>query len=205
MIDAQARPDTKTCLSIILIFLGCFVFSLASQNARAGQEFHSPFEETDRRSFQAIHNRLVGSYGEYRSSYKPGHLHAGIDLEGAFGETVYAIGDGRVYRIYHEFPHRSVIVEHSLLDGKNLYSIYTHVQEIKVGVGDRVDERTALARLFDAEELKRADFGTPNHLHLEIRTSMADNGRASYASMSREELDKYCTDPMEFFKEHLEK
>jgi murein DD-endopeptidase MepM/ murein hydrolase activator NlpD len=205
MIDTHVRPDTKTRLFIILFFLGCFVFSLGSQKVRAEQEFFSPFDETDRKSFEAIQNRLVGSYGEYRKSYKPGHLHAGVDLQGAFKETVYAIADGRVNRIYHEFPHRSVVVEHALPDGKNLYSIYTHVQEIKVNVGDRVDGRTPLARLFDEAELKRADFGTPNHLHFEIRISMADDGRASYASMTREELDKYCTDPMEFFRAYLEK
>jgi hypothetical protein len=59
------------------------------------------------------------------------------------------------------------------------------------------------ARLFNEDELKRANFGTPNHLHFEIRNSMADEGRASYVSMTRQELNQYCMDPMEFFKTYL--
>lgn len=167
------------------------------------QEFYSPFNDSDRKSFASIERRLVGSYGEYRKSYKPGHLHAGIDLEGSFGETVYAIGRGQVFMVFREFPHKTMIVKHQLPEGNHLFSVYTHVEEVKVGVGDWVDEQTSLARLFTEYELERANFGTPNHLHLEIRKSIHDGGRASYASMSRQELNKFCMDPMEFFKAHL--
>lgn len=167
------------------------------------QEFYSPFNDSRRNSFASIERRLVGSYGEYRKSYKPGHLHAGIDLEGSFGEVVYAIGRGQVYMVFREFPHQTVIVKHQLPEDKLLFSVYTHVEEVKVVPGDWVDEQTPLARLFDEKELERANFGTPNHLHLEIRKSIQDGGRASYASMSRQELNKFCMDPMEFFKAHL--
>jgi len=164
-------------------------------------EFYSPFSESDRQSFLLIKKRVVGVYSEYRRSYKPGHHHAGLDLWGAFNETVYAIGYGWIVRVFRGFPHRSVIVEHHLPDGSILYSAYVHIEDIKVEVGDWVDEQTALARVFNKEELARANFNTPNHLHLEIRKSLADEGSASYASMSIRALNRFCLDPLQFFKD----
>jgi murein DD-endopeptidase MepM/ murein hydrolase activator NlpD len=169
------------------------------------QEFYSPFNDSDRKSFASIKQRLVGTYGEFRKSYKPGHLHAGIDLKGSFGETVYAVGRGQVLSIFRDFPHQTVIIKHQLPDGNPLFSVYTHVEEVQVDVGDRVNEGSPLARLFDEDELERANFGTLNHLHLEIRKSIADEGRASYASMTMDELNTFCIDPMAFFRANCEK
>jgi len=167
------------------------------------EDFFSPYNEPDRKNFSILQNRVIAVYGEYRRSYRPGHHHAGIDLQGGFNETVYAIGRGRIYRIFRTSPHKTVIIKHYLPERKFLYSIYTHVEDIRVKVGDWVDENTVLARLFNQTELESADFGTPNHLHLEIRKSFADRGRASYASMSMRELNRFCTDPQRFFKTHL--
>lgn len=209
----------KKRYSISLFFLFCcfaffFIDGKGSANSRLSQQsvpsklickkFSSPFNDSNRKSFGSVKRRLIGSYREYRRSYKPGHLHAGIDLKGSFRETVYAIGRGQVYLTFRDFPHRTVIVKHHLPDGNLLFSVYTHVEQVKVNIGDWVNEQTSLARLFNEDELKRANFGTPNHLHLEIRKSIADEGRASYASMTSQELNKYCMDPIEFFKAYLE-
>lgn len=167
------------------------------------EDFFSPYNEPDRKSFSTLQNRVIAVYGEFRRSYRAGHHHAGLDLEGRFNETVYAIGRGRIYRIFRTSPHKTIIIKHYLPKRKFLYSVYTHVEDIKVNVGDWVDEKTALARLFSQDELKSADFGTPNHLHLEIRKSFADRGRASYASMSMEELNRFCIDPQKFFKTRM--
>lgn len=167
------------------------------------KDFYSPFDEPNRKSLEALKRRLTGSYGEYRKSYKPGHLHAGIDLKGTFDEIVYAVGCGQVHLVFREFPHRSVVVKHRLPDGSMLYSVYTHIQDIRVQVGQRVSKDTPLARLFNKTELTQANFGTSNHLHLEIRKSFADRGRASYSSMTLDDLNTFCEDPLEFFKDYL--
>lgn len=171
-----------------------------AQDCLSCYEFFSPFSESDRQGIAMIKKRVVGVFGEYRRSYKPGHHHAGLDLWGASNETVYAIGYGWVVRIFGEFPNRSVVIEHHLADGRILYSMYVHIEDIRVEVGDWVDEHTPLGRVFDKEELKRANFNTPNHLHLEIRKSLADRGRASIASMSMKALCRFCLDPLHFFK-----
>lgn len=171
---------------------------------RVCDDFFSPFHETDRKNLNLVEMRITGIYGEYRRSYKPGHFHAGLDLKGDFNEKVYALGFGWVVQIFRQFPQRSVVIEHHLPDGGILYSMYVHVEDIHVRVGDWVDENTLLARLFSEEELERANFGTANHLHLEIRKTLADRGRASYASMSMAELNRVCMDPLKFFKKHLQ-
>jgi len=205
MIDTHSQPIKKNRLQSLFFLLCCFVFCSVAGKGSAEQEFHSPFNDSNRTSFSSIQNRLISLYGEYRKSYKPGHLHAGVDLKGSYNETVFAIGTGQVHLIFHEFPHQTVVVKHQRPDGNLLFSVYTHVEDIQVDVGEWVDERTPLARLFSEDELGRANFGTPNHLHLEIRISIADEGRASYASMTRQELNKFCMDPIKFFKSNLEK
>ena len=166
-------------------------------------EFFSPFLETDRKSFRLLQRRLSGRYGDYRRSYKPGHLHAGIDLKGDFEETVYPVGRGFIERVFRDFPHKSVVVKHTLPDGSIFYSMSVHLEGIRVEEGDAVTEKTPLARLFNREELQKADFGTANHLHLEIRTSLEDGGWASASSMTMDELNRFCLDPLEFFRRRL--
>ena len=167
------------------------------------QGFFSPFLETDRKSFRLLRRRLIGRYGDYRRSFKPGHLHAGIDLKGDFKETVYPVGRGFVELVFRDFPHKSVAVKHTLPNGSIFYSMYVHLEEIRVEEGDAVTEKTPLARLFSKEELHKADFGTANHIHLEIRKSLEDEGWASASSMTMEELNRFCLDPLEFLRRRL--
>jgi len=161
---------------------------------------YSPFGESDRQSYETLRARVVGRYGDWRSSYKPGHLHAGVDLKGDYEETVHAIGRGSVLNVYGRFPNRSIIVEHQQADQVWSYAIYVHIEDIKVKRGDRVDQDTVLGRLFTEDELQRSNFGTAVHLHMEIRKDLHDNGRASTHSMTRAELDRHCLDPLPFFR-----
>jgi murein DD-endopeptidase MepM/ murein hydrolase activator NlpD len=204
--NGKNRPTNKNqAFAFFICLLCCAVFFADTGQGILAEKFYSPFNDADRASISSVQNRLIGRYGEYRRSYKPGHLHAGVDLKGSYRETVFAIGPGQVYQIFREFPHKSVIVKHTLQEDEVLYSVYTHVEDIEVDVGDWVDQQTPLARLFNQYELEQADFGTPNHLHLEIRTDMTDAGQASYASMTKDELDKFCMDPMDFFRANLQK
>ena len=83
------------------------------------------------------------------------------------------------------------------------YSSYVHVADLKVRIGDKVDKDTIIARIFNEEELRNSKFGTPPHLHFEIRHRIDDNGAASFKSMNITELNKYCIDPLIFFKKSL--
>ncbi len=164
------------------------------------RHFFSPFaEEEDRGKYLNIKNRLIDVFGAYRNR---GHKHAGIDLKGDYGETVYPIGKGTVYGCLYAFPYLAVVIEHTLPDDTVVYSSYVHVAQIEVEEGMLVDENTPVARLFNEEEQQRAGY-KKTHLHLEIRTTMEDNGVASYSCKTLEELEDYFLDPVQFLELHM--
>jgi murein DD-endopeptidase MepM/ murein hydrolase activator NlpD len=119
---------------------------------KVSTELFSPFIEENRNKFTSIKNRIIGKYGDYRSSPLMGHRHAGIDLKGDFSENVYPIGSEKVKKVFRSFPHKTVVIKHYLANDDSLYSSYTHVEDIKVEINDWVNEDTALARLFTKEE-----------------------------------------------------
>ncbi|HEX3048073.1 MAG TPA: M23 family metallopeptidase [Bacillota bacterium] len=198
------RRNIFLALIVILIISPIrFTFAAAENNElKTCAQFFSPFNEPNRARYQTIINRCISKYSDYRSSTIKGHKHAGIDLRGKFSESVYPIGYGEVYDILYSFPNLAIVIYHPLPNHSYIYSIYTHVVDIQVKIGAWIDQNTVIARLFDAEEKRKAEFQT-NHLHLEIRKSMEDNGRASYASMTMADLNRFCTDPREFLKKNL--
>lgn len=165
-------------------------------------ETYIPFEDPRRRSLKSIKKRFESEFGAYRASFIKGHKHSGLDLRGGQNERVYPIGKGWVCDIHLSFPHLTLVILHQRPDGKIFYSSYKHIEDILVRPGDRVDETTALARLFDSRELKKSGFGV-NHLHFEIRKNFDDGGKASWMSMSREVLLHFFEDPYLFFKSRL--
>jgi murein DD-endopeptidase MepM/ murein hydrolase activator NlpD len=189
-------------LMLFLIFSNSFI-SLAEDGNKRCAKFFSPFVEQDRSKYQTIVKRCFSNYGDYRSSNIRGHKHAGIDLRGKLNEKVYPIGAGKVSDIIWSFPNRAIAIIHPLANAESVYSLYVHVEDIQVKQGDWVDENTIIARLFNATEFKKSQFKTV-HLHLEIRKSMADRGRASISSMNIKDLNQYCSNPKEFLKKYLE-
>jgi len=162
----------------------------------------TPFDEPHRTDRKTLEARLGSTFGDHRASFKAGHKHAGIDLTTTPGETVRAICPGKVVDMHLGFPHKTVVVEHLMADGTTRYSSYKHVTDVAVALGDRVLSETAIGRVFHAEEQKEAPWGV-NHLHFEMRHSIADQGSASWLSMSMEELETYALDPRSFFAQHL--
>ena len=172
---------------------------VAPAEQRACDRLYSPFGGKRRGEVAALHGRLRSRFGDYRSSYVKGHRHAGIDLRGRWSEPVYPICRGVVVSIAYAFPHQTVYVMHELPDGTTFFSAYKHVEDPRVSFGDWVEADTPIARLFDRAELRAAKFGgAPNHVHLEIRKTLSDEGMASFTSMSRAELLEVLYDPLEF-------
>lgn len=178
--------------------------SSAGKTAKLCKKFYSPFMVKDRGSYGNFLERVQNGYGIVEKSYVSGHLHSGIDLRGAEEEKIYSIGAGRVAAIWHEFPLTTIVIKHYLPDKKYVYSCYMHVEDIKVEVGEWVDAKTQLGRLFTEEERKSAQFRS-SKLHIEIRRSIKDKGIASYSIMTSKELNKYCYDPVKFFRSVLKK
>jgi len=168
----------------------------------AANRIYSPFIEQNRQSIDSITSRIFSRFGVLRKTPITGHLHSGIDLRGIYGEKVYAIAPGRVERCYWLFPNIAVAIKHNMPDGTSIYSAYIHLADVKVREGDLVDEKTELGRIFNKKEMKRSGFRTP-HLHLEIRRNFLDQGKASFSSMTRTDLEKHLLDPLIFLSKNM--
>jgi len=162
--------------------------------------FFLPLNSFETPDLKSLEKRVIGRYSDRRCSFVRGHKHAGIDIQGRYGEPIYPIGKGRVINIFRDFPNQTIYIKHVGPKHTVFYSVYIHVADVRVEIGDAVSENTVIARMFNQKELALSDFGTSPHLHLEIRHSVKDNGQATFSCMTLEELSQYCIDPMVFFQ-----
>lgn len=166
-------------------------------------QFFTPYKNEKRQSFYSIRKRGAGYFGDYRASYIKGHKHSGLDLKGALNEKVYSISNGIVYNIHLGFPHRTILVAHLSPKGDFFYSVYKHIEDIKVSVSNTIDENGLIGRLFNALESKKAHF-IP-HIHFEIRKNFDDEGSASWSSKSKTALLKHFYNPYSFMRKLFSK
>ena len=153
-------------------------------------------------TYKLFENRIIGRYGDIRKSHLAGHRHAGIDVCGNYNEWMFAIGPGTVVAVFREFPDKTVYIRHVIEKSTVVYSVYIHLEDIAVAVGDYVTKDTPVGRLFNKQELVLSDFGVRPHLHLEIRHDLSDRGKATFTGMAIDELNRYCYDPLPFFYRH---
>ena len=115
-------------------------------------------------------------YYEEKNDALPG-LHGGIDIVAATGTAVKAVADGTVVHTGYVWDYgNNVIVEHSLADGKKLYSRYAHLSKISVSIGDKVAQGDKLGASGNTGNSYSA------HLHLEIYESeLPDKQERSYS------------------------
>jgi murein DD-endopeptidase MepM/ murein hydrolase activator NlpD len=139
------------------------------------------------------------------------HYHTGIDLQNGTavspGEPVYAIAAGKVIAIEDPPPQRRITIEHLLPNGDKVWSVYIHIIDEKVKVGEIVDSETVIARLMNAAELER--YGKEyDHVHLEIMKKMPSHfinfdQRKTFNCYSEQQVDDYFYNPEEFLKRHF--
>ena len=104
---------------------------------------------------------------------------------------------GVVCSIHLGDPHKTVVVKHQLTNGEILYTSYKHFQKVYVTNGQQVTDETPLARLYTRGEAKVLG-GNYDHLHLEIRKKFDDFGVASWATMTKTDLELRFHDPWNF-------
>ncbi len=115
-----------------------------------------------RASFQWPHSGPItspyGIYRVYQGQYQG--FHAGIDIDGETGDPIHASAAGNVV-LAEELAVRgkSVILDHGL----GVYSIYSHLNEISVAVGDQIEQGDRLGKMGSS------GLSTGSHLHWEMR------------------------------------
>lgn len=161
----------------------------------------SPFEGEQRTSFQALQQRVVTPYGVWtKETLSYPHRHAGIDLRAMSDEPVYAVSPGEVVRVSYKSP-KTIIVKHDPPQQQPFYAVYGNINNVQVNAGDRVETTTQLGRIAALPEYLHTNGRNSELLHLEIRHSIQDGLAASFGSKTREQLDRYCYDPVKFFQD----
>lgn len=115
--------------------------------------------------------------GTYRdtSTYGPrwGSFHSGTDMAAPLGTPLYAVADGEVVHAGDGIEGRSgtLIIIHSVIDGKDVWFWYGHMYAdgVYVKVGDQVNAGEMIAAVGNK------GFSTGPHLHFEIHTGSWDN------------------------------
>lgn len=114
----------------------------------------------------------IGSFGIERKAriHVPAHLHTGIDIKRPNKNynhaRIYPIARGRIISKREDGPYAQLIIEHSTEDGV-YWTLYEHIAEIRVNLGDEVDANTEIARFFNREELGQHGWQF-DHFHFEV-------------------------------------
>ena len=150
--------------------------------------YQSPFG--DSLSFQDlinkyVHNRYTDHYGAKRGTRKNRRIHEGIDLYVPEDTPLYPLAGYGIVTEASDDPHYLVTVEVSHPDGtkdstkieygktvrilypEGIESIYTHLNEVNVEIGQEVGFHTIVGKTGLTGNIRNS--GKPSHLHLELR------------------------------------
>lgn len=196
------------CLIIYLI-----IFGIDSTDQPVATIWKLPLNTTDRQDWSTIFLEPDAHFKALRAPFDlvKLHYHTGIDLLNktieSFGEPVYAIAAGKVIAIKDPPPQRRITIEHLLPNGEKVWSVYIHIIDEKVKIGDIVDSETVIARLMNATELEYYGWDY-NHVHLEIMKVLPPYvsefyQRKTFSCYTLEEVNKYFYDPKEYLKNHF--
>ena len=134
-----------------------------------------------------INSGAITSYFGYRKdpiTGKNNSFHSGTDMAG--DSKVYAVAPGRVAGIYWKTKcgGTMLFVNHNI-NGTNYTSGYYHLYQVKVSVGDYVDQNTQIAVTGGTRGLTPWDgCSTGRHLHLSIAKGLFFKEYSSYSKFT---------------------
>ncbi|MHB8279607.1 MAG: M23 family metallopeptidase, partial [Candidatus Humimicrobiaceae bacterium] len=106
---------------------------------------------------------VTSEFGEIRQNHK----HNGIDIANTEGTPIYATADGTVIAVGSSgnFGKRIMIYHGTDESGETYVTIYAHLSQFSVSVGDKVTQGTLIALMGNT------GYSTGPHLHYEIRVN----------------------------------
>lgn len=201
--------------AFLIIFTGCLIvyliiFGFNPDEQPIASVWKLPLNTIDRQDWSTLILEPDDHFKALRAPFDSVklHYHTGIDLQngnaGSPGEPVYAIAAGKVIAIEDAPPQRRITIEHALADGTKIWSVYIHIINERVRVGDIVDVETIIARLMNPTELDRYGWEY-DHVHLEIMKKLPPivsefYDRKTFTCYSEGEVDEYFYDPQVFLK-----
>lgn len=131
--------------------------------------------------------KVTLGYGDTSPPYSPGNPHQGIDIANNIGTSVLAAADGVVVKIHTGCPAvtglndpnatcgagfgNHVVLEHKDFDPEvgTIYTIYAHLKEVLVRVGDQVTQRQKIGTM------NTTGYAEGSHLHFQVSTELDGN------------------------------
>ena len=156
-----------TLLSIILLWL-------TTSCNKSETSLLSPIA-TQNRTPSQIQLTEIGDFGIERKTRPgiPAHLHTGIDIKrpgnNYIYEPIFPIATGTIISKRTDGPYAQLTLEHKL-ERDSFWTLYEHIAEILVEVGQTVEPNTEVARYFNKEELDLHGWQF-DHFHFEILKS----------------------------------
>ncbi len=109
---------------------------------------------------------ISGNFGNIRKSGEIKLQHLGTDLDADIGVPVYAINDGRVIFAKNlTNDGNTLVIDHGL----GIYSLYLHLNEFKVSLGDMVKRGDVIATVGNT------GYSLGSHLHFSVKINNGTN------------------------------
>lgn len=154
--------------------------------------------------------KITTGFGQYSRQFNPAMPpwnipHSGTDFNVPVGTPVFAVAPGVVTQIYYHAPSPTgrinIVVYHGQdVDGKHVFSFYTHLSEQKKKPGDRVERGEVIALSGNSATRN----GVP-HLHLTLWRTAVGPGPDFLAFLKQaiDRLDKQAVlaDPVMYWED----
>jgi murein DD-endopeptidase MepM/ murein hydrolase activator NlpD len=196
------------------MFINFLLILLLSFTHSAKSVYSLPVQTSDRKSIHTLALSGIGDFGLVRKARPgvPAHFHTGIDIKRPANnyqdEPIFPICEGIVISKRQDGPYAQLIIQH---ENPECWTVYEHIAGIKVNVNNHVNPDSPIARFMNKTELNKYGWQF-DHFHLEILKMQPislkrdplnpDRKFSSYTLVcyTKEELNKYFYNPIEFFK-----
>jgi len=123
----------------------------------------------------------VGPFGNIRKSGQLTLQHLGVDLEAEIGTPVFAINNG-VVRLAREFFNygKTIVIDHGL----GIFSLYLHLDEIKVFEGKEVKKGKIIALSGNT------GYSIEPHLHFSLKINEASVDPLKFIEITNQHLEQ---------------
>lgn len=134
---------------------------------RASHSSSTPVRVSSTGFIYPIHGPITSPFG-YRTHpiFKSRIFHSGIDIAGPNGGAIHASNDGRViYAGWYGGYGKVVILDHGVVNGKPITTLYGHMSAINVSSGQNVKKGQTVGREGST------GYSTGPHCHFEVRVN----------------------------------
>ena len=193
-------------------------FLLIMLSFNLGLGYRLPINILERNSVSSLKLTSIGKFGLLRKGRPEilAHLHTGIDIKRPTknyqNEPIFPIFEGIVISKRKDGPYAQLIIEHE--GDHKFWTVYEHIAGIEVNLYDHVNAETKIARFMNRNELNQYGWQF-DHFHFEIlkiqpfrlkqNNLKPERLFSSYTlvSYTKEDLDTYFYNPLDFLEKHL--